>query len=163
MPIQTLKISCPLRGPFGDPLIDIKRAYISTILKCAAWLYINLQCIASRTWIISTNHIYLIYLLSCHPSQHPPTPTKDPHVSPHPSPFNCVSYLESQHHATMMRSITLAPACATLPRAIRPRNGLGLVVHANTLWTLAPRQSKAQFFDTSRTSVDLTGTIGARR
>ena len=47
------------------------------------------------------------------------------------------------------------------PRQLRARSTLN--VQANTLWTLAPRESKAQFFSTPRNVIDLTGIIGAKR
>lgn len=76
--------------------------------------------------------------------------------------FNRASHPEHQHRSPKMRSITLVPTRATLPRAVRARNN-ALVIQANTLWSLAPRQSKAQFFENSRACLDLTGAIGAHR
>lgn len=53
------------------------------------------------------------------------------------------------------------------PAMVKPKAPLSrarsVTVHANTLWTLAPRESKAQFFSTPRNVIDLTGIIGARR
>ncbi len=58
-----------------------------------------------------------------------------------------------------MLSLTFA-AKAALPRASRPS---AITIQANTLWQLAPRPTKATFFESSMSLVDLTGAIGAKQ
>lgn len=50
---------------------------------------------------------------------------------------------------------------SAVSRPLRTRGHL--TIHANTLWSLAPKQTKSQFFEAKRNVIDLTGIIGARR
>lgn len=50
-------------------------------------------------------------------------------------------------------------AKSSLPRASRR----SVIVQANTLWQIAPRPKKSSFFESAKSTVDLTGIIGAKR
>ena len=59
--------------------------------------------------------------------------------------------------------ITILHASSGKRAAITSRRSVVAPIQANTLWSLAPRQTKAQFFESVRSAINLTGVLGKHK